>query len=418
MTGGLPGVRISEAFAMQPPPAAEARVDALPAPAAPAPGGSASPDASSPGAIVRGLTGAPGLAALALAVQSAALAAAERGDASFGRGGTSLELGADEADTPYGNAKLVLERGVATSSEAALLGALVAIGVGNAPSTLGRAELARQLVWLAAHTPVDALLALDAALGERAGSLWSDLAELAADAGAPRVELLTAAAALRASRSKQAARAAHEARDRSADPLIRALLEGGEAARLSGEITPAPRGPVLTILLAITGLLLIVHAVRLLGRLALAYKRPAQVRLSERGLEVAHKTLLLGRVLRERETVVPMDNLARVTREVRYPRIGMYAGLLALVLGSYLGIGLLVDGARVPGGSPPLLGLGLLLLALGIGIDFALTTLSDSVRGRCRLIVEPKKGRRVCVAKLDPASADRMLAALAEHARP
>jgi hypothetical protein len=366
-----------------------------------------------------GLTGAPGLAPLAAAVQSAALAAAERGDASFGRGATRLELADDAADTPYGNAKLILERGVEAAHEAALLGALVAIGLGNAPSALGRSELSKQLVWLAASTPVDALLALDAALGERAGPLWHDVAELAVDPRAPRVEALTAAAALRASRSERAQAAAREARSRSGDPLLRALLDdAGGSAGLDGELAPAPRSPLLTVVLAITGLLLVVHGVRLLGRLALAYRRPARVRLSQRGLEVTHKTQLLGRVLRDRETVVPLDNLARVTREVRYPRAGMYAGLFALVIGSYLGVGLLVDGLRVPGGSPPLLGLGLLLFALGVGLDFALTTLSDSVRGRCRLIVEPRKGRRVCIAKLDPAAADRMLAALAEQARP
>jgi hypothetical protein len=84
------------------------------------------------------------------------------------------------------------------------------------------------------------------------------------------------------------------------------------------------------------------------------------------------------------------------------------------VLGSYLGLGLLVDGVRVPGGSPPLLGLGFLVIALGIGIDFALTSLSDSVRGRCRLVIEPRKGRRLCIGNLQPADADRMLALLAE----
>lgn len=155
----------------------------------------------------------------------------------------------------------------------------------------------------------------------------------------------------------------------------------------------------------------------MIGRFALAYRRPARVRLGDRGLEIEHRTELLGRVLRDRESLVPLQNLARVTREVRYPRVGMYAGLMSLVIGSYLGLGLLVDGVRVPGGSPPLLGLGLLLIALGIGIDFALTTLSDGVRGRCRLVVVPKKGRRVCVGQLDPRQADRMLNALAERSR-
>jgi hypothetical protein len=184
---------------------------------------------------------------------------------------------------------------------------------------------------------------------------------------------------------------------------------------LAGQIVPAPRSPIVTLLLAVTGLLLVAQVARLVGRLALALKRPARVQLDERGLRIEHRVEMLGRVLADRKTLVPLDNIARVVREVRYPRVGMYAGLLALVIGSYIGLGLLVDGLRVPGGSPSLLGLGLLVIALGLGIDFALTSLSDGVRGRCRLVVEPRKGKRVCVGGLDPASADAMLRALLER---
>jgi hypothetical protein len=274
-------------------------------------------------------------------------------------------------------------------------------------------------VWLAAHTPVYPLSPLDAALGERAAPLWHDVAEIAIDPAAERVEALTAAAALGTSRADASRRAAVEASTRAKDPLIRALLDRDASGppTLAGELAPAPRGPVATALLALTGILLVVHLVRLIGRYALAYKHPAKVRLTERGLEVEHRREMLGRLLSDRQALVPLDNLARVTREVRYPRLGMYAGLFALILGSYLGLGLLVDGVRVPGGSLPLLGLGFLVIALGIGIDFALTSLSDSVRGRCRLVVEPRKGRRLCVAALDPASADRMLAAVGERTR-
>jgi hypothetical protein len=367
---------------------------------------------------VRTLAADPHIGALAGAVRSVALAAAAAADGSFGRGGGTLDVAADAAGTPYGDVRELLERGARSGGDNQLLGALIALGIAHAPSELGRSELAGQLVWLAAHTPVDALIALDAALGDRAEAIWRDVAEVAVDPARPRAEALTAAAALRVSPAPAAKRAAGDAAVRASDPLVASVLaESGQASALAGEITPPPRHPALTVLLAVTGILLVAHGVRLVGRFALAYKRPARVVLSERGLEVAHRIELLGRVLRDREMLVPFDNLARVTREVRYPRVGLYAGLLALALGTYFGLGLLVDGVRVPGGSPPLLGLGLLLIALGIGIDFALTTLSDGVRGRCRLVVEPRKGRRVCVGNLDPASADRMLAALATQAR-
>ena len=117
-----------------------------------------------------------------------------------------------------------------------------------------------------------------------------------------------------------------------------------------------------------------------------------ELRLSERGLELSHRTLLLGRVLRETETLIPLSNLANVKREVQYPRLGLYAGLLALIAGTYVGTGLFVDGIRVPGGSPSLLGMGLAAMALGIVLDFALSAVTDVLNNTCRLIVTPFTG--------------------------
>jgi hypothetical protein len=99
---------------------------------------------------------------------------------------------------------------------------------------------------------------------------------------------------------------------------------------------------------------------------------------------------------------------------VRYARLGLYAGLLALVLGTYFGMGLFVDGVRVPGGSLSLLGMAVLLMVLGLGADFVLSGASDNARGKCRLVVEPRKGRRLCIGALDPRRADQMLASIAD----
>ena len=175
---------------------------------------------------------------------------------------------------------------------------------------------------------------------------------------------------------------------------------------------------VVTTLLTITLLMFLGAALRALARLTLAYKRPAELRITERGLELRYRTELLGKVLRERSTVVPMSNLARVTREVKYARLGLYAGLLALVLGTYFGMGLFVDGIRVPGGSASLLGMAALLMIIGLFADFLLSGASDNVRGKCRLVVVPRKGKRLCVAALDPRRADAMLANIASQSNP
>jgi len=188
--------------------------------------------------------------------------------------------------------------------------------------------------------------------------------------------------------------------------------ERGEprAARLSGELGASPRGPVVSVLMALSGISLVRGAARIVGRLAFAYRRPAELRLSDRGVEISHRTELFGRVLRDGETIIPLSNVASISREIRYARLGLYAGLLALVLGTYVGAGLLVDGARVPGGSPSLLGFGLAAIAVGIVLDYALAVLWDVVRRTCRLVVTPQHGRSLCIQGLDPAETDRVLA--------
>jgi hypothetical protein len=186
--------------------------------------------------------------------------------------------------------------------------------------------------------------------------------------------------------------------------------------RLAGQLTSAPGGPVVSTLLVLSGVALVRCAARLTGQLALSYRRPAELCLTERGLEISHRTELLGKVLKDSATLIPLQNLASITREVRYARLGMYAGLGALVLGTYVGAGLLVDGVRVPGGSPSLLGLGLAAIGLGVLFDFLLAVVIDAVRKTCRVIVKPYHGRPLCIQGLDPAETDRVLARVAERA--
>ncbi|MBK7582269.1 MAG: hypothetical protein IPI67_18940 [Myxococcales bacterium] len=373
-----------------------------------------------PRTVASELRSHPTLDALVEAVRGARAAAVASADRAFPRAEIALERA--PSDTPFGNLAEVFERGPRTEAEAALVAVLLVLGVvadfPSAPET-ERAR-AQELAWLAANTRVNPLLAVDAVLDdERSLVLWRALASLAEPSVAddPGVAL-AALAALAASNSDRARVARLELSERSRDPLVRALLSSGAAAdgaRLEGELSPAPRGIFGTVVLALTGLLLVSRGARLLGRLALAFRQPADVRVSERGLELSHRTELLGRVLRKREILIPMANLARVTREIRFPRLGLYLGLGALAFGSYVGMGLFVDGARVPGGSAPLLGMGLLIIVLGLAVDYGLSMLFDNVRGRCRLLVEPKKGRRICIGALDPERADAMLSQLAAH---
>src|SRR6185369_62116 len=108
------------------------------------------------------------------------------------------------------------------------------------------------------------------------------------------------------------------------------------------------------------------------------------------------------RKLREREIHVPLDSIQRAAREVRYPRLAMYAGLFSLAVGSYLGMTMLIDGGRTS--SPELVGVGALLVALDIGLDYALEHVMASGKGKCRVVVVPRKGAALAVGKVDPAA--------------
>ncbi|WP_437878639.1 hypothetical protein [Sorangium sp. So ce513] len=363
-------------------------------------------------------------------------------------------LSVADAETRFGNVIRALERGTsegAGSATRVLLATLLARGVALSPPDGAEAEgrVAEALVWLATYTSVDALTALDAALGERAAGLWRAVAGLVrrADQGAlpqlGRAGAIIAAAGLRGSASPAARAEAAALVDEVRDPIVRSLLrdalspgrrpsrapgapagdgagegwadgapdvDGGDPARLAGELSPPPRGPVALVLLAATGILLVMHAGRLAGRLLLRYRRPAALEVGPRGVTVRSRTELLGRALREQETYIPVEALLRATREVRYPRLGLYAGIVALGLGTYLGMSLLVDGARA--GSPELLGMGALVFAFGAALDFGLSHLETATRGRCRVVLVPRKGPAVALAGLERGAADLALSRL------
>ena len=336
-------------------------------------------------------------------------------------------------------------------------------------------RLGNELLWLATHTPLDATGLLDHALGGAAAGVWDAVAERirkvdeqertprpthpdpAATPAAVcardvlgRGEAIVGAVALSMASSSVApglvAKLAGEVRD---PMLVRVLAEarpGGTAsptipvaapaqpsppppappkalaplaplaslaslAPLTGDLSPAPRGPIATALLAVTGLLLLTHGVRIVGRLALAYRRPAVVTLGDDGaVRVKSRTELLGRTLREREQIVPRAALLRAMRDVRYPSLAMYAGLFALAVGSYLGVTTFVDGAR--SASPSLLAMGVGIMAVGLGLDFVLTSVAPGARARCRLLLVSRDGAVVCVGGVDPKLADALLGRL------
>jgi hypothetical protein len=332
-----------------------------------------------------------------------------------------LRLTREDCDTRFGNVLDVLGSGGEGPSEKALAAALWAHAVAETPRARTEEEdsLAADILWLATHTAFDATLLLDRALGEEASDLWIAIAdrvkriERGRGGALGRGEAIVGCAALAASGAARAKTLCSELAREVKDPVLLRVLSTGEdmapeEVRLEGEMLPTPRGPVATTLLAFSGLLFAIHAVRLLARLALAYRRPAEVSLSESGIRVKTRTEMLGRTLREREHVILRSGLVRVVREVRFPRAAFYAGLFALAIGSYIGVRAFVDGVR--SASPSLLVVGLVIVAIGIGADFVLGTILPGSRGRCRLAFVPRSGPTICVGDVDMRRADDALA--------
>lgn len=328
------------------------------------------------------------------------------------------KLTRSDADTPFGNVLKVLGSGAEGEPERALASALWAHAIAEARRD-DDDRLAGDVLWLATHSAFDATPLLDRALGEEADDLWTAIGDRVRriDGGKGtalgRGEAIVGCAALAASESAVARHVATDLAPRLHDATLTRLLRAATSAplrevRLEGEAVSAPRGPAMTTFLALTGILFVMHAVRLLARYALAYRNYADVALSDDGVRMSIRTEMLGRTLREREHVIVRSGLVRIEREVRYPRVSFYAGLLALALGSYVGIRAFADGVR--SASPSLLLTGVVVIALGIAADFVLGSLLPGTEGSVRIAFVPRTGKVLCIADVDARRADDALA--------
>ncbi|MCC6521805.1 MAG: hypothetical protein IT373_04020 [Polyangiaceae bacterium] len=391
--------------------------------------------APTPAERVEELARHPKADAVAALVCRLAWRACEERRADLGRG-LEAELEAasltpEDGASAHGNVLEALGSGAPGLADRALVAAWIARGVGDELGREGKDgaatpdELAARLCWLGAAARIDALGVLDAALGSRAGAVWTAVAGLvrAVDAG-ERAELapaLVGLAALGASLCDGASRALASLVPSLVEPALLALARppvapaaGGAEAHVAGEVGSAPLGSGALVLATVTGWLLLRYAFRGLG-LLLRVRRPAELRVQATGIAVSTRWEVLGRVVRARDIHIPTANLARAAREVRYPRFAMYAGLLALTVGSYFGLTLVTDGLRAS--SPSLLGIGAAILGGGVLLDFAAAVLWPGRRGKYWLLLVPRRGRRIALRTRDVVAADAALQALGRNAR-
>jgi hypothetical protein len=334
--------------------------------------------------------------------------------------GRLLESSLDEGQrqTPFGDVVRVLSHGPTDAVELALASALAAHAIASAKARgAAPVELAKRAVSLASFSPFDPTPLLDLAFGDAASACWAELGSVVRqsdsrhDDMALRAEATSAALALASSSDLEARAVATQLHVH--DARLRVALRGAPpktGPSLKGELLPTPRGPIATTLLALSGILFLTRGVRAFARLALGYRRPADVVIAEDSVRISTRVEMLGRVLRAQEVIVPKAGLIRAQRDIRFPRVAFYAGLAALFLGSAIGMGLFTDGIRAA--SPSLLGAGLLVAAFGVGLDFFFSSLGPSANGACRLTFVQRRGRALAIGGVDPTRADALMVLL------
>jgi len=309
-----------------------------------------------------------------------------------------------------------------TEPSARVLGALVAHALALDPP-VDAADAARKLIRMATYSRVDVFGVLDAAMGQGASSLWDAVALMIRQfdsdgTGLTRPEAIVAAYALATSVSATAIGSrnhlATTCQSQTLDRVFGGVFpDDSDADVLEGELARAPRGRAATFFLGLTGWLLVSHLVRIVMRLALHYRRPAEIRISRQVVYIRTRTRMLGKTLRETDSVIPIAKLARVTRDVRYPRLGTYAGLLSLVIGSYVGVGWFLNGVK--SASFSIATVGLLIVLLGVGLDLVLMSLIPARKGRGRVLFAPEKGAVTCLGGVDLEKADSLLGKIAKR---
>ncbi len=340
-------------------------------------------------------------------------------------------LGIDEvsAETSFGNVLRATRKGhQASATERVMLGALLARGLGLTPPESGDAEAktARAMLWLAAHTPVDATQALDDACPELAPRLYDHMAEAlrrfdangvlqgeALDRASAVVGVATLASSLRGRAALEQIRAGLR------DPLLAQLATPALAVeatprKLGGELAPWPRSSVWTVLLTVTLILPLLALGRAFASRVLRLRRPVDLELSGTTLTLKTRTELMGKTLREQVRVWDRAAFARAGRELRYASLPTYVGMVSLLLGSYVGLRLVLDGLR--GGSPPYLAAGVGVLVLGLVVDWLSTRAPSRDPELCRLVLETHRGERVAIAGVDRRAADSVLRDLSRAA--
>lgn len=356
------------------------------------------------------------------------------------RKASERKLAQNDAKTSAGNLLSVLERGAENDAERALLAVAMVRGLSAA---LGAAEgdareailsrFVRHADYLEVSTPLSIFGVVSVALdAELRPLLHAELAQRIVDDGSGdrgRAHAMRARNAARLSAlaswadEPSASRALSDVRqtralDSATAALAASLAPGASPSSERREVKGLLERPrtrsVWRALSLISGVALLGWALR--GLLALVgARREVDLRIVDAGIELEERTRAFGRILRQTKSAFTFAGVRSVAREVRYPRLHLYAGAIALGLGVLVGGIWIFDGVR--GGDFRLAALGAGLLLAGALLDLVLDVIVPAQRGRVSVELAADRGRRVRVGNLPLAEADAFVGALRQRMR-
>ncbi len=161
-------------------------------------------------------------------------------------------------------------------------------------------------------------------------------------------------------------------------------------------------------------------AVRLVGAAVatgvLGRRRRGTAKIGQGGVLLEVESTWLGRAAARTVRVFPFETIEQLALERGGPRAGLEVGLAALALGTFVGSGLLLEGLRAPGIAAELCAWGIGAVVCGLAADYCLQR-GSLARGPApaRLVLGSVKGRGWALRGVDPDSAGRLLAQLAER---
>ena len=145
-------------------------------------------------------------------------------------------------------------------------------------------------------------------------------------------------------------------------------------------------------ILALTLITPITVLTETVARVFLGYRCRGKLDVKDGSLNLVLIRSLLGRAFRTETYSFSGPSVSMVSLRTSGPSPTLMAGFGALTLGSYFGAGLFRAGVLAPDSSPALLGLAVLALGAGGGLDYLLTTHGDGSTA-CVLEVHPTSGR-------------------------